>query len=66
MTKFTTFTAIAVSLVALVPSGVATWASYGGAEPDNHYDALDGFMFTDGPGSTSNKVYFNGFVNIGF
>jgi hypothetical protein len=55
----TSIVALGVALLTLLPSGVATWASYGGQEPDNHYDALDSYMFTAPPGEATNQVYFN-------
>ncbi len=56
----TTLTAAAlVAASLLVPSGLATWGSYGSSEPDNSYDAHDGYMWTDAPGAETGHVYFN-------
>src|SRR5581483_2525518 len=46
-----------VALLMLVPTGLATWASYGGSEPSTSFDTP--FMWPSGPGTAQNHVYSN-------
>ena len=57
---YVTSCAVALAAVLCAPAGVAAgWGSYGSAEPDTHYDRDGGTMWTDAPGATSDRVYFN-------
>src|SRR5581483_6312056 len=60
MNRTLTFTAVALAAAMLVPTGLASWGSYGGQEPDNKYDlpAAGNFVW-QGPPTGTDQVYFN-------
>ncbi|MEA3202043.1 MAG: hypothetical protein QOE90_3471 [Thermoplasmata archaeon] len=65
MRSVITFTCVALCAVLCLPAGLAGWGSYGGAEPDTKFDRDQGLMWTSGPDTATDHVYFNGFVNEG-
>lgn len=61
MAKNVTLTTIAAAALLLAPAAAATWSSYGAYEPDTPWDVRS-LMWHDAPGTVTNRVYFNAFV----
>ncbi|MEA3199696.1 MAG: hypothetical protein QOE90_1124 [Thermoplasmata archaeon] len=59
MRRILNWSAVAIATVMIMPAGFATWAAYGGLEPDNHYDRDGGMMWQNAPTTETNKVYFH-------
>jgi hypothetical protein len=59
-----TLTTIAVAAALIAPVASATWTSFGSFEPDTVHDDSN-LMWTTPPGTITNRVYFNVYVQYG-